>query len=164
MTDKKQTAESYHLQGETTSDATGNDIIYTWENNVWTNSTEGSEKIDNDTATKYLLNAYYKIDKDITLSAESFSGLGTKDNPFSGVIVGTNSTEVKIIGTNSNKDSFGGLIAYSRGSVVKDLKVDYTSATIQMQADTLPGTTKNPFFGGVVGYCMGGIQSLIMCQ
>ena len=156
LTDKKQTAESYHLQGETTSDATGNDIIYTWENNVWTNSTEGSEKIDNDTATKYLLNAYYKIDKDITLSAESFSGLGTKDNPFSGVIVGTNSTEVKIIGTNSNKDSFGGLIAYSRGSVVKDLKVDYTSATIQMQADTLPGTTKNPFFGGVVGYCMGG--------
>lgn len=156
LTDKKQTAESYHLQGETTSDATGNDIIYTWENNVWTNSTEGSEKIDNDTATKYLLNAYYKIDKDITLSAESFSGLGTKDNPFSGVIVGTNSTKVKIIGTNSNKDSFGGLIAYSRGSVVKDLKVDYTSATIQMQADTLPGTIKNPFFGGVVGYCMGG--------
>ena len=25
-----------------------------------------------------------------------------------------------------------------------------------MQADSLPGTSKNPFFGGVVGYCMGG--------
>lgn len=156
LTDKKQTAVSYHLQGEATSDATGNDIIYTWENNAWTNSTQGSAEIDKDTATKYLLNAYYKINKDIKLSAESFSGLGTKDNPFSGVIVGTQNLEVKIIGTNSNKDSFGGLIAYSRGSVVKDLKVDYTSATIQMQAYTLPGTTKNPFFGGVVGYCMGG--------
>lgn len=152
LNEKKQTAESYHLQGGATSDTT-----YTWENGVWINGTAGSEKIETDTATKYLLNAYYKINNDITLSAESFSGLGTKDNPFSGVIVGTNSTtEVKIIGTNSNKDSFGGLIAYSRGSVVKDLKVDYASATITMQADTLPGTTKNPFFGGVVGYCMGG--------
>ena len=151
LNEKKQTAESYHLQGGATSDTT-----YTWENGVWINGTAGSEKIETDTATKYLLNAYYKINKDITLSAESFSGLGTKDNPFSGVIVGTNSIAVKIIGMNSNKDSFGGLIAYSRGSVVKDLTVDYTSATIQMQADTLPGTIKNPFFGGVVGYCMGG--------
>ena len=25
-----------------------------------------------------------------------------------------------------------------------------------MNADTCPGTLKNPFFGGVVGYCMGG--------
>ena len=156
LTDKKQTAESYHLKGEVTSDATVNDIIYTWENGAWIKGTAESGKIDTDTATKYLLNAYYKIDKDITLSAESFSGLGTKDNPFSGVIVGAQNIEVKIIGTNSNKDSFGGLIAYSRGSVVKDLKVDYKSATIQMQADALPGTTKNPFFGGVVGYCMGG--------
>lgn len=156
LNEKKQTAESYHLQDGAASDATGNDIICTWENGAWTNSTQGSTGIDKDTATKYLLNAYYKIDKDITLSAESFSGLGTRDNPFSGVIVGTNSTAVKISGMNSNKDSFGGLIAYSRGSVVKDLKVDYTSATIQMQADALPGTTKNPFFGGVVGHCMGG--------
>lgn len=156
LSEKKQTADSYHLQGGATGDATGNDIIYTWENGAWTNGAQENTGIDKDTATKYLLNAYYKINKDIILSAESFSGLGTKDNPFSGVIVGTNSTAVKISGTNSNKDSFGGLIAYSRGSVVKDLKVDYTSATIKMQADTLPGTTKNPFFGGVVGYCMGG--------
>lgn len=156
LSEKKQTADSYHLQGGATGDATGNDIIYTWENGAWTNGTQENTGIDKDTATKYLLNAYYKINKDITLSAESFSGLGTKDNPFSGVIVGAQNIEVKIVGTNSNKDSFGGLIAYSRGSVVKDLKVDYKSATIQMQADALPGTTKNPFFGGVVGYCMGG--------
>lgn len=156
LSEKKQTADSYHLQGGATGDATGNDIIYTWENGAWTNGTQENTGIDKDTATKYLLNAYYKINKDIILSAESFSGLGTKDNPFSGVIVGAQNIEVKIVGTNSNKDSFGGLIAYSRGSVVKDLKVDYKSATIQMQADALPGTTKNPFFGGVVGYCMGG--------
>ena len=156
LIDKKQTAESYHIAASTTDNTNNQDICYTWDGKTWKQDTQEGTTIETDTVTKYLLNAYYKIDKDIKLSAESFSGLGTKDNPFSGVIVGTNSTAVKISGTNSNKDSFGGLIAYSRGSVVKDLKVDYTSATIQMQADILPGTTKNPFFGGVVGYCMGG--------
>ena len=156
LNEKKQTAESYHIAASTTDNTNTKDICYTWDGSTWKQDTQEGATIQQDTATKYLLNAYYKINKDITLSAESFSGLGTKDNPFSGVIVGAQNIEVKIIGTNSNKDSFGGLIAYSRGSVVKDLKVDYESATIQMQADTLPGTTKNPFFGGVVGYCMGG--------
>ena len=91
------------------------------------------------------------------MSAESFGGLGTKEKPFSGVIVGASqNTTVALTGTNENKDSFGGLIAYSRGSVVKDLIVDYSRATITMQAESLPGTRRNPFFGGVVGYCMGG--------
>ena len=114
-------------------------------------------KLIKEKATNYLLNAYYKIDKNITLSAERFGGLGTKENPFSGVIVGASQNiTVALTGTNENKDSFGGLIAYSRGSVVKDLIVDYSQATITMQAYNLPGSDKNPFFGGVVGYCMGG--------
>lgn len=150
-----QTAEGYHLQNGATSDATGTDIAYTWENKAW--KSEDGNAADTENATNYLLNAYYKIDKDITLSAESFSGLGTKENPFSGVIVGASQNiTVVLTGTNTNKDSFGGLIAYSRGSVVKDLIVDYSQATITMQAGSLPETSKNPFFGGVVGYCMGG--------
>ena len=156
LTEKKQTAESYHIAASTTDNTNNQDICYTWDGSTWNQDTQGGAKIETDTVTKYLLNAYYKIDKNIKLSAESFSGLGTKDNPFSGVIIGTQNTEVKIIGTNSNKDSFGGLIAYSRGSVVKDLEVDYSEATIAMQADSLPEIAKNPFFGGVVGYCMGG--------
>lgn len=150
-----QTAEGYHLQNGATSDAAGTDIAYTWENEAWKN--ENGNAADKETATNYLLNAYYKIDKNITLSAERFGGLGTKENPFSGVIVGASQNiTVALTGTNENKDSFGGLIAYSRGSVVKDLIVDYSRATITMQAGSLPGTRRNPFFGGVVGYCMGG--------
>lgn len=151
-----QTAEEYHLLNGATSEAKGTDITYTWENGAWNN--ENGDAADTEKATNYLLNAYYKIDKDITLSAESFGGLGTKENPFSGVIVGAskNNTTVALTGTNANKDSFGGLIDYSRGSVVKDLIVDYSQATITMQAKNLPGSDKNPFFGGVVGYCMGG--------
>ena len=166
---QQQTAESYHTQNATT-DATGTDITYTWQNNAWKaettdNATESADDasngIDTETATKYLLNAYYKIEKDITISAETFSGLGTLTNPFSGVIIGNTSdankpVTVHITKTNVNKDSFGGLIAYSCGSVVKDLTVDYSQAAIQMNAEECPGTEKNPFFGGVVGYCMGG--------
>lgn len=166
---QQQTAESYHTQNATTN-ATGTDITYTWQNNEWKaettdNATESADSavsgIDTETATKYLLNAYYKIENDITISAETFSGLGTLKNPFSGVIIGNTSdankpVTVYITKTNANKDSFGGLIAYSRGSVVKDLTVDYSQADIQMNAEKCPGTEKNPFFGGVVGYCMGG--------
>lgn len=164
---QQQTAESYHTQN-----ATGTDIIYTWQNNEWKkaettdNATESADGavsgIDTETATKYLLNAYYKIENDITISAETFGGLGTLTNPFSGVIIGGNTSDanqpitVHITKTNANKDSFGGLIAYSRGSVVKDLTVDYSQADIQMNAEKCPGTEKNQFFGGVVGYCMGG--------
>ena len=155
LENQKQTAEGYHLSNGATSDATGTDITYTWENGAWKN--DDGNAADAEKATSYLLNAYYKIDKDITLSAENFGGLGTKENPFSGVIVGAyENTTVALTGTNENKDSFGGLIAYSRGSVVKDLIVDYSQATITMQADSIPGSRKNPFFGGVVGYCMGG--------
>lgn len=155
LENQTQTAEGYHLQNGATSDATGTDIAYTWENEAWKN--ENGNAADTKKATNYLLNAYYKIDKDITLSAENFGGLGTKENPFSGVIVGASQNiTVALTGTNTNKDSFGGLIAYSRGSVVKDLIVDYSRATITMQAESLPGTSRNPFFGGVVGYCMGG--------
>lgn len=155
LENQTQTAEGYHLQNGATSNATGTDITYTWENKAW--KSEDGNAADTEKTTNYLLNAYYKIDKDITLSAERFGGLGTKENPFSGVIVGASQNiTVALTGTNENKDSFGGLIAYSRGSVVKDLIVDYSQATITMQAYNLPGSDKNPFFGGVVGYCMGG--------
>ena len=158
LEEQKQTADSYHTQGGAgENSAAGTDVLYTWENGTWKSDAEDREPIDKDKATKYLLNAYYQINHDITVSAENFAGLGTLTNPFSGVIVGDmQEVTVSVSGTNSNKDSFGGLIAYSRGSVVKDLKVDYSKAAITMQADSLPGTIKNPFFGGVVGYCMGG--------
>lgn len=159
LENQTQTAENYHTQGNATSATTGTDITYTWENNVW-KADRATDTIDTAKATSYLLNAYYKIEKDITISAETFSGLGTLTKPFSGVIVGSsdngNPITVSMKGSNVNKDSFGGLIAYSRGSVVKDLTVDYSNAKIQMQAASLLGTEKNPFFGGVIGYCMGG--------
>ena len=88
LEEQKQTAESYHTQGGATEDSmAGTDILYTWENGTWKRDAEDAKTIEKDKATKYLLNAYYKINHDITVSAESFDGLGTLSNPFSGVIV-----------------------------------------------------------------------------
>ena len=154
LKDQMQTAVGYHTRNGANSDESGTDNIYTWENNVWKSAEQ--TLADKESATRYLINAYYKIDKDITLSAENYSGIGTLTKPFSGVIVSSTSATISIKGKNSNKVSFGGLIAYSRGSVVKDLTVDYTQAEITIQAEKLPGVDQNPFFGGVVGYCMGG--------
>ena len=63
-----QTAENYHTQGNATSATTGTDITYTWENNAW-KADGATDTIDTAKATSYLLNAYYKIEKDITISA-----------------------------------------------------------------------------------------------
>ena len=67
-----QTAEGYHLLNGANSDTIGTDITYTWENGAW--KSENGDAADTEKATNYLLNAYYKIDKDITLSAERFGG------------------------------------------------------------------------------------------
>ena len=55
---------------------------------------EDAETIEKDKATKYLLNAYYKINHDITVSQRALPGL-VHSNPFSGVIVG-NTQEVTV--------------------------------------------------------------------
>lgn len=76
LEEQKQTADSYHTQGGATEDSkTEKDILYTWENGTWKRDVEDAGTIDKDKATKYLLNAYYKINHDITVSAESFAGL-----------------------------------------------------------------------------------------
>lgn len=158
--EQKQTAESYHISGGATSDATGTDVAYVWENNKW-QSVDGTEtvtidSITEDIATKYLLNAYYEISADIEIESADFNGLGTVDNPFSGVIVGKAQNTVKILCTGT-KGSFSGLIAFSRGSVVKNLTLDYSAAEITIRNTDYPGLDNNyPFFGGVIGYCMGG--------
>lgn len=155
--EKKQTSAGYHNKDGATSEASGSDATYKWENGKWLDS-ENAEQNDKftETATQYLLNAYYEIATEIKIASAEYAGLGTFDNPFSGVIVGQNQNTVTISCT-GNRLGFGGLIAYSRGSVVKDLTLDYSGTSITMSSSEYPGSNNNyPFFGGVVGYCMGG--------
>ncbi|MGN0425367.1 MAG: hypothetical protein ACI4FY_08625 [Acetatifactor sp.] len=153
LTAQKQVKESYHTNGVDK----GKDVIYTWDGSTWSIGTDSTtDTIDNKKALTYLLNAYYKIQGEITipLEAGTYQGLGSKENPFSGVITGGT---VYLTGTMTIQSDFGGLIRFSRGSVVKDMTVNFTGASITLNNTAGKPTSSNiRFFGGIVGYCMGG--------
>lgn len=163
IADKKQLATGYHTKGAATTSETGSDITYQWNGSAWVYGGTGTEDTAmtanvNSNALIYLLNAYYKIDKNITYTCSDFQGLGTLDNPFSGVIVGNNNNTISITGSISGITNYGGIIRYSQGSVVKDLIVDYSSegTSITLNNTAVTKYDNNPFFGGVIGYCLGG--------
>lgn len=133
------------------------------------------ETVDNKTATAtnvlaYLRNAYYKIEQDITISSNTWAGLGItsdkNDKAFSGVFYGNpmhpNGNVTITIENPSQETQFGGLIKFSLGSVIKDVNIVYqtqpqVNTYVENGATNIPSTTTNAsFFGGVVGWCLGG--------
>ena len=144
----------------------------TWK----TNDAEGKD-FTPEQVRVYMRNAYYQIANDITLP-ENFHGLGGSDpaaTTFNGVIVGSKDEDGSVptvyVTAGGKVKTFGGLIAFSQGSVVKDLILDFdgrseTSAgkdddiagmnlTIEAQAPSQE-RAKQSFFGGVIGYIVGG--------
>ena len=145
--------------------------------------TTGLQKAD---VLAYMRNAYYQIQNDIDLS-NSFYGLGGPNpdtNTFSGVIVGKKADDgscpkIYITAQGTTK-TFGGLIAFSQGSVVKDLVLEFGGRTANDSENGAAGQTtgvsescnpmgitieaqgasqerdKQSFFGGVIGYIVGG--------
>lgn len=145
--------------------------------------TTGLRKAD---VRAYMRNAYYQIQNDIDLS-NSFYGLGGSNpdtNTFSGVIVGKKAEDgscPKIyISAQETTKTYGGLIAFSQGSVVKDLVLEFGGRTANGSENGAAGQTtgvsescspmeitieaqsasqerdKQSFFGGVIGYIVGG--------
>lgn len=148
-----------------------------------TEDTTGLKKAD---VRAYMRNAYYQIQNDIDLS-NSFYGLGGSNpdtNTFSGVIVGKKAEDgscPKIyISAQGTTKTYGGLIAFSQGSVVKDLVLEFSGRTANGSENGAAGQTtgvsescspmeitieaqaasqerdKQSFFGGVIGYIVGG--------
>ena len=92
---------------------------------------EDSDGLNSDLVRAYMRNAYYQIENDIELSS-SFYGLGGSQpdkNTFSGVIIGKkgtdNSCPTVYITAQGTTKTFGGLIAFSQGSVVKNLNLEF---------------------------------------
>ena len=92
---------------------------------------EDSDGLSSDKVRAYMRNAYYQIENDMELSA-SFYGLGGSQpdkNTFSGVIIGKkgtdNSCPTVYITAQGTTKTFGGLIAFSQGSVVKNLNLEF---------------------------------------
>lgn len=173
-----QNSGNYHTQKGSS------DFVYVCEGKTWKQEDSNAPDMNNDGMLKYLRNAYYQIQHDINISSSIYMGIGgyvtsgDEANAFSGVIVGKNNgTEeapkyptVYISSTIPSAANFGGLVRYSQGSVIKNLTVSYAggkitengqektvdSANITMNNTAVPSSSNNPFFGGVVGYCMGG--------
>lgn len=103
---------------------------------------------------RYIANAYYDLqgtNGQITLN--DFKGFGTTDNPFRGVLVSTNGATLTLTGANTGN----GLIAYSYGSVVKDLTIKYKdekkTLVYQKSSSVFYPTS---CFGGAIGCILGG--------
>lgn len=115
----------------------------------------GNTSYTTETVSRYLRSAYYVIDKDITVNAKDFSGLGkTPERAFRGVIVGKNSATIAI--KNDSNKQFMGLIPYSYGSVVKDLKIRYEGDALSIAYVAPKDQPPQAFFGGVMGCVLGG--------
>lgn len=123
--------------------------------------------LSNDTVLTYLRNAYYQIINNITVN--DFAGFGTQANPFRGVIVGKTGEEtITLKGTLPQ-----GFIAYSYGSVVKNVKFNIGTVTEDGSLDGTrtitfaeiknnQGYTSESFYGGVIGCILGG-DNIIDC-
>ena len=167
-------------------DATSVDGHYEYTSGEIWKAAEDTTGLQKEDVRAYMRNAYYQIQNDIDLS-NSFYGLGGSNpdtNTFSGVIVGKKAKDgscpkIYITAQGTTK-TFGGLIAFSQGSVVKDLVLEFGGRTANDSENGAAGQTtgvsescnpmgitieaqgasqerdKQSFFGGVIGYIVGG--------
>lgn len=119
----------------------------------WVDVQDGQTR-SNSFMQRYIANAYYDLqgtNKQITLN--DFKGFGTTDNPFRGVLVSTNGATLILTGANTGN----GLIAYSYGSVVKNLTIRYEgekkTLVYQKSSSVFYPTS---CFGGAIGCILGG--------
>ena len=124
---------------------------------------EDSVGLSSDKVRAYMRNAYYQIENDIELSS-SFYGLGGSQpdkNTFSGVIIGKkgtdNSCPTVYITAQGTTKTFGGLIAFSQGSVVKNLNLEFGGkVALDEQTDASEGNEGaeiNPQAEGEISSC-----------
>ena len=177
----------YTSTGDVTYQYDGNGNWVQVENKSTDEKDDWQEVEDGNTLPKefmldYLLNAYYDIrgtadqknatttttDAEETSTAEpqliltNFKGFGTKVNPFRGVITSGNNTNVILKGNETGN----GLIPYSYGSVVKNLKISYAfddepnASKVLTNNSTATNTNATYYpdvcFGGVIGCVLGG--------
>lgn len=150
--------------------ASGTALDYT-SCDVYTASTSGTLKSETktlkaETLREYLRGAYYKISAPIELSSE-FTGIGTEQYPFHGVIAGNGTVITMPDNTNVGNTGYCGFINVANGCAVYGLELNYgniglsssvfganrVSSTIDSTTAAATGTTH---FGGVIGWIIGG--------
>lgn len=151
--------------------ASGTSLDYTGCD-VYTASASGTLKSETktlkaETLREYLRGAYFKIKGPLDLTDMEFTGIGTEQYPFHGVIAG-NGTVIKLPdNTNVGNTGYCGFINVANGCAVYGLELSYenvglsgsvfgankTTSTIDSTTAASTGTTH---FGGVIGWIVGG--------
>lgn len=141
-------------QDDVCTGSNNNHAMFTKNGTSWSHD---DSTVKDETVRRYLLSAYYKIDKSFAIDTEKFAGLGTTEEwAFRGVIVGSEGTTLTIKNSTSAGNGFKGLIGYSYGSVVKDLSIKYDGTALSMAYAAPKYRIPQSFFGGVIGCILGG--------
>lgn len=150
--------------------ASGTALDYT-SCDVYTASASGTLKSETktlkaETLREYLRGAYYKISAPIELSSE-FTGIGTEQYPFHGVIVGSGTIITMPDNTNVGNTGYCGFINVANGCAVYGLELNYENVGLSGSFSSWDSPTSRAFstkraatsvahFGGAIGWIVGG--------
>lgn len=150
--------------------ASGIALDYT-DCDVYTASTSGTLKNETktlkaETLREYLRGAYYKISAPMKLSSE-FTGIGTEQYPFHGVIVGSGTVITMPDNTNVGNTGYCGFINVANGCAVYGLELNYEKVGLSGSFSSWDSPTSRAFstkraatsvahFGGAIGWIVGG--------
>ena len=166
-------SDSYSFQSEWVINypkASGTTLDYT-DCDVYTASASGTltserKTLKAETLREYLRGAYYKISAPMELSSE-FTGIGTEQYPFHGVIVGSGTVITMPDNTNVGNTGYCGFINVANGCAVYGLELSYKNVGLSGSFSSWDSPTSRAFstkraatsvahFGGAIGWIVGG--------
>ncbi len=126
----------------------------------------GTKTLKAETLREYLRGAYYKISAPMELSSE-FTGIGTEQYPFHGVIVGSGTVITMPDNTNVGNTGYCGFINVANGCAVYGLELKYENVGLSGSFSSWDSPTSRAFstkraatsvahFGGAIGWIAGG--------
>ena len=150
--------------------ASGTALDYT-DCDVYTASASGTLKnrtktLKAETLREYLRGAYYKISAPMKLSSE-FTGIGTEQYPFHGVIAGNGTVITMPDNANVGNTGYCGFINVANGCAVYGLELNYEKVGLSGSFSSWDSPTSRAFstkraatsvahFGGAIGWIVGG--------
>lgn len=159
---------NYPKASGTTLDYTDCDV-YTASTSGTLTTSGGTKTLKAETLREYLRGAYFKIDQPLDLTDMEFTGIGTEQYPFHGVIAGTENRTVITLPSNTNVGNTGycGFINVANGCAVYGLELNYEKVGLSGSFSSWDSPTSRAFstkraatsvahFGGAIGWIVGG--------
>ena len=143
--------------------------VYTASASGTLTTSGGTKTLKAETLREYLRGAYFKIDQPLDLTDMEFTGIGTEQYPFHGVIAGTENRTVITLPSNTNVGNTGycGFINVANGCAVYGLELKYEKVGLSGSFSSWDSPTSRAFstkraatsvahFGGTIGWIVGG--------